>query len=243
MLTKAIKFLRKKPAFGRTKKQQAAEPFKKSPYYFWWEYLRRSEAYKKCCERGGKGKLSRLYKDFGDVFNVDFKTWWTTDKRGEKLFGEAPVPKIAAVQITKDFVPLQDAIYVQIPLSLPKCTITKYFKFELDRHHAGKVGIHRTAKTSTARYPIVGVTDINVLQECLNVYDYCKQNELNRDLRLWQIAQAAVKKKQFFLIKDSDDFHEVARKKIYLANVASRYRDKAIEMIKNVENGTFPKML
>ena len=46
-----------------------AEPWQCSVYYYWWEYLRRSDAYRKTCEAKGKGKLSKLYADFGNVFD------------------------------------------------------------------------------------------------------------------------------------------------------------------------------
>ena len=64
------------------------EDQQQSPYYWWWAYLRRSEAYLKCCEQGGKGKLAKLYTDFGDVREDNFKKWWTTNDLGAKLFGE-----------------------------------------------------------------------------------------------------------------------------------------------------------
>ena len=64
----------------------------RSPYYWWWAYLRRSEAYLKCCEQGGKGKLAKIYADFGDVREDNFKKWWTSKDQGAKLFGEQPRP-------------------------------------------------------------------------------------------------------------------------------------------------------
>jgi hypothetical protein len=38
----------------------------------------------------GGGKLSDLYKDFGDVRDEDFRAWWGgSEQRGVKLFAEA----------------------------------------------------------------------------------------------------------------------------------------------------------
>jgi hypothetical protein len=72
-----------------------------SVYYYWWAFLRLNEHYIECCVRGGTGKLSRLYKDFGDVRDgqrkstdpeaiaghVDeFREWWI--EKGAYLFAE-----------------------------------------------------------------------------------------------------------------------------------------------------------
>lgn len=74
-----------------------------SVYYYWWAFLRLNEEYVACCERGGTGKLSRIYRDFGDVRDgqrpstdeksapgkVDeFREWWI--ERGAELFAEKP---------------------------------------------------------------------------------------------------------------------------------------------------------
>ena len=67
----------------------------RSPFYWWWRYLRKNSAYLKCCDAGGRGSLSRLYADFGDVRDDDFWQWWSTkmsngQTRGEYLFAKPP---------------------------------------------------------------------------------------------------------------------------------------------------------
>ena len=44
-----------------------AEPWQCSVYYYWWEYLRRHEGYKRTCAQGGRGRYAKLYEDFGNV--------------------------------------------------------------------------------------------------------------------------------------------------------------------------------
>ena len=92
-----------------------AKPWQCSVFYYWWEYLRRHEGYRKCCENGGKGTYSKLYRDFGDIHTVEFWTWWK--ERGQYLFSE-PVP------LYVDRVSVEDAknlsehqILVSIPLT------------------------------------------------------------------------------------------------------------------------------
>jgi len=64
----------------------------KSLYYYWFQYLRRNEKYRKACTNSGRGMKS-LYNDFGDVFSIGFWEWWFEfDKqgieRGVRLFAK-----------------------------------------------------------------------------------------------------------------------------------------------------------
>jgi len=66
-------------------------------YYLWFEYMKRSDYYRKVCEKNGKGN-QKLYKDFGDIRDKDFKTWWNEkvdngrQTRGNFLFAEPKLP-------------------------------------------------------------------------------------------------------------------------------------------------------
>ena len=41
------------------------KPWRRNIYYFWWEFLKRHEGYRKCCERGGTGEYSEFYCRLG----------------------------------------------------------------------------------------------------------------------------------------------------------------------------------
>lgn len=56
-------------------------------YYYWYLYLKQNTDYQETCANGGKGPCAKLYDDFGDIYNVDFKAWWI-DRR--HLFAEPP---------------------------------------------------------------------------------------------------------------------------------------------------------
>ena len=61
---------------GRNLPYRDAEPYKSSLYYWWWAFLKRNSLYHKTCIQGGNGLLSKLYRDFGDIYNMGFLTWW-----------------------------------------------------------------------------------------------------------------------------------------------------------------------
>jgi hypothetical protein len=64
------------PSLGSGKSTLILRNLEKSPYYWWWAYLRRNKQYLDCCNKDGKGALAKLYMDFGDVRSDDFRAWW-----------------------------------------------------------------------------------------------------------------------------------------------------------------------
>ena len=232
----ALKFAYKHPTFGRSKAEKSQERFKNSVYYLWWEYLRRSDAYKKCCSSCGKGKLKNIYQDFGDVFSIDFKTWWQTNEHGAYLFAEQLPPKFQTIKVIPDEVTMNQVMLLQVPMALPKRLLMAEFQKLLNAHHAGKRG-RRNNVSSTARYPVTGHIDTDALQKCLRVYDMKTENP---KMPLWQITQQCKAIKREAFIETGDTQSIITNKKLILANTASRLIKKAKLIIKNIEQGTFP---
>lgn len=233
---KKLKFAYKHPTFGRSAKVRAEEPYKNSVYYYWWSFLRLNDDYRRCCEQGGRGKLAQLYKDFGDVFSVDFKTWWQTGDRGASLFAEKLPPSLSVVPIENIF-EQDDVLFVRVPLSLPKRYLTQEFQKILTKHHLGARGRRHNA-VSTAMYPVQGHVDIKSLKKCLYVY----QERLEKSrLPMWQIAltfpevyEGIVRKKR------NGDFDIDAQVKNVLANTVKRLLNRAEKIIAGVGEGRFP---
>lgn len=229
---KKVKFAYKHPIFGRTSKVKATEPYKNSVYYYWWEFLRLNEDYKKCCERGGKGKLSRLYKDFGDVFSVDFKTWWQTCDRGASLFAEKLPPSFSVVP-AENIHEQDDVLYLRLPLALPKRFLVQEFQRILNKHHHGARG-KRTNEQSTAMYPVTGHVDIGALDKCLRVFVMKSEQP---DLYLWQIGHFCKLTKRSNLNKGTE---LAVGDKMILANTVKRLLNRAEKIINGVAEGKFP---
>ena len=232
------KFAFAHPTFGRSAKEKLSRPYTNSVYYLWWEFLRRNDDYLKCCKSGGKGKLKSLYMDFGDVFDVDFKTWWQTNDKGVSLFAEEHLPEFAIITESSQVYQNEEIIYLRVPLSLPKRYLMREFQSVLDRNHQGRAGI-RTNKHSTSKYPISGHVDMDSLDKCLRVYDMKKQNP---KMYLWEVAQKCkiTKTKQYVLNDGSESPSVISDKKLILANTASRLLKKAEKIIAGTGSGEFP---
>ena len=226
----------KRPLFGRSKAEKEKENYKKSIYYFWWVFLRLNEDYKKCCENGGKGEMSRLYDDFGDVFTLEFKQWWQGDDRGNRLFAEKPLPEFGEIKTETDFYIDGNVLNVRIPLDLPKRYLEKKFNELLKKHHKGKRGVRIT---STAMYPVVGHVDLISIENSLAVYSMKLENP---KMKLYELAQACGVGRKLHYIQENDSKlkGDNTGSKVILSNTAKRYLKNAERMIANVGIGQFP---
>lgn len=237
----ARKFAYKHPVFGRSKKDKLKEQYKNSVYYLWWEFLRRNKDYQKCCQNGGRGKLSNLYKDFGDVYQQDFKTWWSDSGRGARLFAEKVVDFNVAVITSSEQIHIDELMMnVQIPLNLPKRFILKEINKLLKKYHQGRRGV-RTNRFSTAMYPVTGHVDIAALQKYLLVYD---TKASNPNLKLWQLAQKCRLSKLEHRIRGdgSETDSEITDKRRLLASAADKILRKASKIIEGTSSGKFPAL-
>jgi hypothetical protein len=184
---------------------------------------------------GGRGKLSNLYKDFGDVFTSDFKTWWQTGDRGARLFAEQLPPRMSLIDEMPAPAIADQVLVVQVPLTMSKRTLSVEFQKILKVNHAGKRG-KRNNVISTARYPVTGHIDTDALQKCLRVYDMRKANP---NMTLWQLCQNSKAIQRSSLLNASDTHAEKVAKKFNLSNTANRLLKKATMIIRNVDIGKF----
>lgn len=195
-----------------------APSWKTSVYYYWWEFLRRSEAYKKCCKNGGKGKLSKLYADFGDVFverdgkyGTEFHTfwdWWISEhpvskqNRGQTLFGEPPARRLA--ETVSSTAPNDDTLVIEVPLELRTAFLVDQFRKVLQEHDKR----HKTAQAkSRALYPVHTKPVLSALHTALVVYDAKQRwDERNKKLYkkqpLWMLFDELKEQLEYFYVSE-----------------------------------------
>jgi hypothetical protein len=238
-------FAFKHPVFRRNK-SSAGDWWEDSVYYFWWEFLRRHDGYKKTCESCGKGKCAKLYADFGNVHGVSFKEWWSKGDRGARLFAEPPLPTRVVALTSADVRALpenwdsQSLLIVAVPLSLPKRFIEQKLRTILFQHHRRKRG-QRTFKESRALYPIAAQFKTSSLKSMLDVYNL---RHSQPDLTLWQIGQqlsltTKLTQAELSAGRGREDGAAVAKKNV-LAVAASKKLKLAKMIIEGVGKGIFP---
>ena len=246
-------FLAPSPRFGRVNNRLPLGYQQRSPYYWYWQYLRRNADYIACCKKGGKGKLAALYADFGDIREDNFHKWWTENQRGATLFAEQPLTvKFGELREADEWQPHWDSeavMVVAVPLSMSKRALKGAFAQLLDSRHTGsKSGRPSLAKlktVSTARYKLEHNYTISGLLTTLAVYDLWVENQTKAKeerLTLWEIGKALNINKP--AIKDAESQFSADRLvgRNVLGATVSRYVKQAKAMIENTAAGKFPLM-
>lgn len=240
------RFLAPHPTFGTKNKPRTLSYQQQSPYYWWWVYLRRNEDYLDCCEKGGKGKLAKLYKNFGDVREDNFRKWWTEGERGGKLFSENN-PELTLRELLDktewdDAWARSEVLVVAIPLTSSRRYIQSRLKRLLDKHHHADRPGRKKSKlaNSNANFPLERGYTIENLQKTLQVFDaYLKVKDRKPKVPLWKIGE------QMRLVPSAmtADNMSVNERQVYrnvMAASVRRYINNAEKMIANTALGRFP---
>ena len=243
-----------------------AEAWQNSVYYWWWEYLRRSEAYKRCCKQNGKGNLAALYNEFGDVFayeTADFWTCWTEkvneyETRGEYLFAEQVARKME-VRDEAVFDDLEDALIVKIPLEVRTTHLVRNFRRMLNDYEQR---VKQARKKSRARYKVWAKVSNNTLYKTLKVYDYVQQHKSATHVEVAEACNLLINNEYTYrqdsgnsdgftvtadLLRDgkNDKALQQRFKRVYSRRCSQsvrRHLDAAEDYIRNaVKHNTFPK--
>lgn len=235
----------KSPRFGTKNKPAPKSAWRNTIYYWWWAYLKRNTDYIACCDSGGKGRLAKLYDDFGDVRGDDFKAWWMLkvdgEARGAYLFAEPSVESSVKVLLEGEKAPsTSDALTVSLPLNFPKRFLERRFKALLAEAHLGKRGV-QLARNSKAKYSFKGQPNIPSLEQGLMVYDALKLAEGMKPKKpQWQIAQDLQIVEKEMRIDKTDTVKVAAGKKNVLTAIIGRYKKRVLKAIEKTSSGTFP---
>ena len=240
------RFLAPHPTFGTKNKPRTLSYQQQSPYYWWWVYLRRNENYLACCEQGGKGRLAKLYQDFGDVRENDFKKWWTEGSRGATLFSENN-PELTLRELSDksqwdDEWTSDEVMVVAIPLTSSRRYIQSRLIRLLDkRHHADKPGRKKSNLSKrTANYPWERNDTIENLEKTLQVYDeYLKVKDEKPKVPLWKIGEQMRLVPSAMTTGNMTTSEKQVFRNVMGASV-KRYIANAEKLIANTELGRFP---
>lgn len=161
-----------------------------SPYYWWFQYLRRHEGYLACCERGGSGEYADMYLDWSDVRTDDFDEWFYM--YGKLVFGEPPVlDMLTEIKSASELEGIDwSAVMVVInPIKigckvLSKRDIKRQFSMAVDARFPDKEA-GRPVYESAAKYRISSYPKLKALKEMLHIYDL---RNTEPKLTLWEIG-------------------------------------------------------
>jgi hypothetical protein len=239
------------PLWKKSKTEKGVS-WDESPYYFWWRFLRLNRDYEETCRNGGRGPCSKLYEDFGDVFETDFKEWFQKGDRGSRLFAEPkltvnvePLTREDLEHLLPDFE--DEMVVLAINKSLAIRDVMRRVRRALKVAGVLRKRGQRTRVMSKARYPLATTFKNDTLKKALKAYLLKLENPR---IQLWRVGHelglnprlseqeldAAVRRGS----PSRAERDKLNVKKNTLAVGGRRYLRNASSIIKWVGKGKFP---
>jgi len=252
-------FILQRPKIGSLNNPKASlGGCESSQYYWWWYALTLNDDYIECCNNGGTGPMSGLYKDFGDIRyegvpHIAFVKWWHTlvngEARGAYLFAEPLLEK--GMRLVTDLSDAKDAIddptqaLISIPLDVTRVKLMKMLKRRIEAIHEGKQGKNaRSLKSSKARYVALTAAQPTSVKLQLAVYKQRKEWDdigkrydnalIAKKLGITVETEGVVWNDNISLAISSEDNTRAVSTKV------SKLKSQAKNMIENVGKGIFP---
>ena len=224
----------------------------RSPYYWWWAFLRLSKDYWWVCQRRGAVgdlRLKGMYRDFGNVYELTFEEWFL--RRGKNLLSEElALPAVRKLSPTNLELsrPLGRHLILEIPLNMTEKSIISQVRKQLRNHPDREVERISTAKRKLAK--LIGIRQ-DVIESAYAVW---RLHHESRDGRVVEkIGQAHGTKSLYQIGKElrlvrscmpvATDNQERAAKRVNGMKVAvSRMLTRANHLIENAAIGVFPSI-
>jgi len=243
--------------FHRTMEEELAEA-RVSVRRWWWEYLRLSKDYWLICQTSSSlnnprtidDGMRNIYRKFGDIYTVDFDTWYI--RTGSRIFREqTALPKV--MEINNDFSNLvedrEGKLLVEIPLSLTQSTITRQIGRILKKHVAERPS--NKLETSNSPFPInpilYRIPSLELMHEVWCVHREVVQkpvalkqakDKYSTNADLYRIGVALHLSRSNEGISEDTELNHLRLNR--MRATVSRYIGKANMLIGNVEFGEFP---
>ncbi len=245
------------PRFGRGvySEKTPAQSVKDSPYFWWFKFLQLNADYLATEEGKGVGVCGDMFKDFGNISDTDFKSWWNGHSH---LFAEERSSYLFTVaKSVSDLAPFDshEAINIIVPLTWSQKGLKKRFAQIVAKYvsHTPK-GLNLAG--STARYRLGTRWVTSAMEAAYRVYTV-RQEHMEKGAAKTGKAQhkGAVSKKYKMSwadvaikakisgaheLKIGEVTRNTADQRRILTILATRYYARAEDYIECAATNTFP---
>lgn len=236
---------RSHPTFGRSRRpfdeENPPKTVTDSPYYWWFMFLRLNKDYEATCKANGKGKCADLYKDFGDVYKINFKDWW--NKRVHLFAEPRKGYRMQIANKAEELAPFnsEEVVNLVVPLTWSRRVLKKRFsELVLNKLEKGKRGV--SVIESEAKYKLGGKWNVEAFQHAYDIYVE-KQKSWSESKKV-PLADIAIRAKLPYALREKAK--EGVRNsttvdiRYTLTILANRHYKRAINFIKRSASKSFP---
>jgi hypothetical protein len=218
--------------------------------------LQLNEDYRHTAQNKGVGLCAELYKDFGDVDGIDFKTWWRSH---EHLFADEPTTyRLKAATSPSELAPFDsdEAINVVVPLNWDQKSLKKRFAMLLNKHGVRKGKRGPVTENPLAQYSLGSRWNCSAMESAYKVYLIRQQNldkgakntpkaqhkgtTSNKFKLAWADVAIQAKLKIAEGLKEGKVTADATERRRILTILATRYYKRAEAYIQSAATSKFP---
>ena len=184
--------------------------------------------------------MSATYRDFGDVFSLDFAQWWV--RHGRKIFTETkPFKKTRLVMTRDDLATIswdpENKMILEIPLTLKRQTVMRQVGSLIKKAYEGReIDVY---KASTAKRMIIkSKMRMSTVETLLLVLETRRKNPT---LKLWEVGEKSGIELDL-MARNKDEFPTIAMEHRRMTIAVSRLLRQANYLVINAGNGLFPSI-
>lgn len=212
---------------------------RKSPAYWWYQALRLNDEYRYCCQHDGKGELSATYRDFGDVYEMEFDRWWM--RHGRKIFTETkPFKKVRQVETAQQLEKTswdKNKLIIEIPLTLRRQTAMRQVGKLVKKAYEGRV-IDVMAQSTARRKIIKNKMRMSTVEQLLRVLEIRLNNPT---MTLNQVGVKAGIELDL-MARNKEEVITVAMERRRMTIAVGRLLNQARNLVTNAGQGKFPSI-
>ena len=184
--------------------------------------------------------MGATYRDFGDVFKLEFSQWWL--RHGRKIFAETkPFKKTRQIESSGELDSLtwdsKNKIILEVPLTLRRQTVIRQVSRLIKLAYEGReIDVF---KSSTAKRMILkSKMRMSTVENLLRVLETRNKNP---QLKLWEVGELAGVELDL-LARNKDEEYSLALEHRRMTIAVSRLLRQARYLVTNAGYGRFPSI-
>jgi hypothetical protein len=239
---------KKTPKFGRGvySDEKAPRSVSDSPFYWWFRFLKLNNDYALAVHGKSRAISQEIITDFGDISNIDFKTWWKTHAY---LFAEEQ----SAYQMTvankkSDLAPFNhtEVINLVVPLTWSNVGLKRRFAEIINKYDSvQRVSQGLRIHESTAKYKIGRRWNTEGFKNAHSIYVQRQKSLIEQEVTgkkvMWPDIAIRAKIPLSLDLEESITNRSNVDLRRSLSVIANRHYKNALKFIKDAASFSFPK--
>ena len=221
---------------------QELEDAKDSPYFWWWVFLGESKDYRAARAGGAVDPaVAAVARDFGDVINRPFETWWFVT--GRELFAQLrPIPRVRKLEDGRTLLrgESEQCVYLEVPLAIRRSTALRQINKILGEYYKADDGSRHNVFAYSRATRDINKSSKMRLSTFKQFYDVWVDRKQNPKSAWWETGERLRVSPAFINYPHTDPLNRAQNNRNMTLTVQRIYR-KTQKLIYFAARGDFPR--